>query len=69
MPTSIFKSFLEKLGKGKGYIPVEDPTQVDNSDQIFKIFEGGAFDEKIHIFADTSSILGLLSGRESLELE
>ena len=46
-PTSIFGSFLGKLGgKGKGYIPVENPTQVDNLDQTFKVFEGGVFDEK-----------------------
>ena len=58
--TSIFDSFLGKLGKGKGYIPVEDPTQVDNSDQTFKIFEGEAFDEKIHSLGDTLDILGPL---------
>ena len=66
--TSIFGSFLEKLGKGKGYIPVEDPIQVNNPNQTFKVFEGGAFDEKIHTLSDTSNILGSLSGRESLEL-
>ena len=68
-PTSIFDSFLEKLSKGKRYVPVKDPTQVDNPDQMFKIFEGGAFDEKIHTLADTSDILGSLLGRGSLELE
>ena len=31
-PTSIFGSFLEKLGKGKGYISVEDLIQVNNLD-------------------------------------
>jgi len=31
-PTSIFSSFIEKLGKGKGYVPVKDPSQVDNPD-------------------------------------
>jgi len=36
---------------------------------MFKIFEGGAFDEKIHTLADTSDILGSLLGRGSLELE
>ena len=66
---SIFSSFLEKLGKGKGYVPVEDLTQVDNLNQTFKVFEGKAFDKEIHTFADTSDILGLLSGRESPELE
>jgi len=30
--TSIFGSFLEKLGKSKGYVPVKDSTQVDNPD-------------------------------------
>ncbi len=67
--TSIFGSFLEKLdGKGKGYVLVEDLTQVDNSDQTFKVFERKAFDEKIHTLSDTSDILGSLSGRESPEL-
>ncbi len=67
--TSIFGSFLGKLGgKGKGYVPVEDPTQVDNSDQTFKVFEGGVFDEEIHSLGDTSDILRSLSGRESPEL-
>ena len=67
--TSIFESFLGKLGeKGKGYVPVEDPTQVDNPDQTFKVFEGGAFDEEIHSLGNTSDILGSLSERESLEL-
>ena len=68
-PTSIFGSFLGKLGgKGKGYVLVEDPIQVDNPDQTFKVFEGEAFDEKIHSLGDTSDILGSLSGRESSEL-
>ncbi len=66
--TSIFGSFLEKLGKSKGYVPVENPTQVENLDQTFKVFEGGAFDEEIHSLRDTSDILGSLSGRESPEL-
>ena len=67
--TSIFGSFLGKLdGKGKGYVLVKDPTQVNNPDQTFKVFEGEAFDEKIHSLGDTSDILGLLSGRESPEL-
>jgi len=66
---SIFDSFLGKLdGKGKGYVPVEDLTQVDNPDQTFKVFEGGAFDEEIHSLGDTSDILRSLSGRESPEL-
>jgi len=59
---------LEKLSKGKGYVLVEDPTQVDNPDQTFKIFEREAFDEKIHTLADTSDILGSLFRRESPEL-
>jgi len=66
---TVFSSFLEKLGKGKGYVPVEDPSQVNNPDQMFKIFEGKAFNEEIHTLADTSDILRLLSGRKSLELE
>ena len=68
-PTSIFKSFLGKLGeKGKGYVPVEDLTQVDNPNQTFKVFEEKAFDEKIHSLGDISDILGSLSGRKSPEL-
>src|SRR6266542_1405282 len=43
-PTSILSSFLGKLSKGKGYVPVEDPTQVDNLDQTFKVFRGRVFD-------------------------
>ncbi len=31
-PTNIFGSFLEKLSKGKEYVPVKDLSQVDNSD-------------------------------------
>ncbi len=68
-PTSIFESFLGKLGgKDKGYILIKNLTQVDNPDQIFKVFEGGAFDEEIHSLGDTSDILGSLLGRESPEL-
>ncbi len=47
---------------------VKNLTQVDNLDQTFKVFEGEAFDEKIHSLEDTLDILGLLSGRESSEL-
>ncbi len=68
MSTSIFGSFLEKLSKSKGYVPVEDLTQVNDPDQTFKVFEEKAFDEKIHTLSDTSSILGSSSGRENLEL-
>ncbi len=67
--TSLFGSFLEKLEKDKGYVSVKNPTQVDNPNQTFKIFEGKAFNEKIYILADISNILGSLSGRESSELE
>ncbi len=67
--TSIFGSFLGKLGeKGKGYVSVDDPTQVDNLDQTFKVFERRAFDEEIHSLGDTLDILGLLSGRENPKL-
>jgi len=66
--TSIFSSFLEKLNKEKGYIPVKDLIQVDDPDQTFKVFEEKAFDEEIHILENTSDILGSLSGRESSEL-
>ncbi len=68
-PISIFGSFLEKLSKDKGYVLVEDLSQINNSDQTFKVFEGKAFDEEIHTLADTSDILGSLSDRESQELE
>ena len=47
---------------------MDDPSKVDNPDQTFKVFEGGAFDEEIHTLEDTSDILGSLSGRESPEL-
>src|SRR6266498_2436644 len=67
--TSIFGSFLGKLSKGKGYISVKDPTKVDDLNQTFKVFEGKAFNKEIHTLADTSDILGSLSGKESLELE
>ncbi len=66
---SNFKSFLGKLSKDKGYVLVEDLAQIDNPDQIFKVFEKEVFDEEIHTLADTSNILGLLSNRESPELE
>src|SRR6266496_419692 len=68
-PTSLFGSFIGRISKGKGYAQVDDPSKVDNPDQTFKVFEGGAFDEEIHTLEDTSDILGSLSGRESLELE
>src|SRR6266498_1321509 len=67
-PTSLFGSFIRRISKGKGYAQVDDPSKVDNPDQTFKVFEGGAFDEKIHTLEDTSDILGSLSGRESPEL-
>src|SRR6266498_3722736 len=67
-PTSLFGSFIRRISKGKGYAQVNDPDKVDNSDQTFKVFEGGAFDEEVHTFEDTSDILGSLSGRESPEL-
>ena len=44
-PTSILESFLEKLKRSKGYVPVEDPVQVNNPNQIFKVFERGIIDE------------------------
>ncbi len=68
-PISIFENFLEKLEKGKKYVFVKNSTQVNNPDQIFKIFKRDAFNEKIHTLEDTSNILGSLSGRKSLELE
>src|SRR6266542_855481 len=67
-PTSLFRSFIGRLSKGKGYAQVDDPSKVENPDQTFKVFKGGAFDEKIHTLEDTSNILGLVSGRESPEL-
>src|SRR6266545_211921 len=66
--TSLFRSFIRRISKGKGYAQVDDPSKVDNPDRTFKVFEGGAFDEEIHILEDTSDILGSLSGRESPEL-
>src|SRR6266498_2719214 len=66
--TSLFGSFIGRLSKEKRYAQVNDPSKVDNPDQTFKVFEGGAFDEEIHILEDTSDILGSLSGRESPEL-
>ncbi len=66
--TSIFESFLGKLNKGKGYVSVEDPIQVENLNQIFKVFKD-AFDKNIHTLANTSDILGSLSGRESFEVK
>ena len=66
--TSLFGSFIRRLSKGKGYVQVDDPTQVENPDQTFKVFEGGAFDEEIHTLEDTSDILGLLLRRESPKL-
>src|SRR6266540_903553 len=67
-PTSLFGSFIGRISKEKGYAQVDDPSKVDNPDQTFKVFEGGAFDEEIHTFEDTLDILGSLSGRESPEL-
>ena len=67
--TSIFGSFLGKLSKDKEYASVENPAKVEDPDQIFKVFERKAFDKEIHTLADTSDILGFLSGRESPELE
>jgi len=67
--TSIFESFLGKLSKSKRYIPVKDLTEVENLNQTFKVFEGRAFNEKIHILEDTLDILGSLSKRENSELE
>src|SRR6266498_5417324 len=66
--TSLFGSFIRKLSKGKGYVPIDDLSKVDNPDQTFKVFEGGAFDEEVYSLGDTSDILGSLSGRESLKL-
>jgi len=66
--TSLFGSFIRRISKGKGYAQVDDPSKVDNPDQTFKVFEGGAFDEEIHMLKNTSDILGSLSGRESPEL-
>src|SRR6266498_2730648 len=66
--TSLFGSFIGRISKGKGYVQVDDLSKVNNPDQTFKVFEGGAFDEEIHTLRDTSDILGSLSGRESPEL-
>src|SRR6266540_3538673 len=66
--TSLFGSFIGRISKEKGYAQIDDPSKVDNPDQTFKVFEGGAFDEEIHTFEDTLDILGSLSGRESPEL-
>src|SRR6266540_2819097 len=68
VPTSLFGSFIRRISKGKGYAQVNDLSKVDNLDQTFKVFEGGAFDKEIHTLEDTSNILRSLSGRESLEL-
>ena len=67
--TNIFRSFVKKLEKGKGYIPVEKSEKVKNPNQIFKVFKERVFNEKVHILTDTSNILESLSKRESLELE
>ncbi len=67
--TSLFGSFLRRISKGKGYAQVDDLSKVENPDQTFKVFEGGAFDEEIHTLEDTSDILGSLSGQESPELK
>src|SRR6266540_3771751 len=66
--TSLFGSFIRRISKGKGYAQVDDLSKVNNPDQTFKVFEGGAFDEEIHTLEDTSDILGSLSGRESPKL-
>src|SRR6266540_7469540 len=66
--TSLFESFIRRISKGKGYAQVDDSNKIDNPDQIFKVFKGGAFDEEIYTLEDTSDILGSLSGRESPEL-
>ncbi len=66
--TSLFGSFIRRISKGKGYAQVDNLSKVDDSDQTFKVFEGGAFDEEIHMLENTSDILGSLSGRESPEL-
>ncbi len=66
--TSLFESFIRRISKGKEYASVDDSSKVDNPDQTFKVFEGGAFDKEIHTLEDTSDILGLLSKRESPEL-
>src|SRR6266540_4347895 len=41
-PTSLFGSFIRRISKGKGYAQVDDLSKVENLDQTFKIFEGGA---------------------------
>ena len=67
-PISLFGSFIRRLSKGKSYAQVDDLSKVDNPNQTFKVFEGEAFDEKIHMLENISDILGSLSGRESPEL-
>src|SRR6266540_6890046 len=67
-PTSLFRSFIGRISKGKGYAQVDDSSKVNNLDQTFKVFEKRAFDEEIHTLGDTSDILGSLSERESPEL-
>ena len=66
--TSLFGSFIRRISKGKGYAQVDNPSKVDDPDQTFKVFKGGAFDEEIHTLEDTSDILGSLLERESPEL-
>ncbi len=66
--TSLFGSFIGRISKGKGYAQVDDPSKVDNPDKTFKVFEGRAFDEEIHMLEDTLDILRSSSGRESPEL-
>jgi len=48
---------------------IEDSAQVNNLDQTFKVFEGEAFDKKVHTLTDTSNILDSLFGRKSPKLE
>src|SRR6266540_3749311 len=52
-PTSLFGSFIGRISKEKEYAQVDDPSKVDNPDQTFKVFEGGAFDEEIHTLENT----------------
>src|SRR6266511_3679199 len=66
--TSLFGSSIRRISKGKAYTQVDDLSKVDNPDQTFKVFEGVAFNEEIHMLEDTSDILGSLSGREIPEL-
>jgi len=68
-PISIFESFIRKLSKRKGYVSIEDSAQVNNLDQTFKVFEGEAFDKKVHTLTDTSNILDSLFRRKSPKLE